>query len=228
VLPLLSDLSRDDTHRLIPSRYIEKGESVLARLTDDSDDLSALFELEGATNDRLLGEAGLLPGITVRELVFGLSYSHIVNAAFTHARPLGSRFNGPERGAWYAAFSRQTSEAEVAHHKAKELQEIHWQEKESFTYVDFLADFRGKFHDLRGDRAFQNYLDPASYIASQHLARELLEAGSAGVVYPSVRHKTGTCIACFRPALVNNVRKGSEITITFANASATPEIRESK
>ena len=228
MLPRLSDLSRDDTHRLIPSRYTEKDESVLARLTDDSDDLSALFELEGATNDRLLGEAGLLPGITVRELVFGLSYSHIVNAAFTHARPLGSRFNGPERGAWYAAFSRQTSEVEVAHHKAMELREINWQEKESFTYVDFLADFRGRFHDIREDRAFQSCLDPDSYGASQRLARELLEAGSAGVAYPSVRHKTGTCIACFRPALVNNVRKGSEITITFANASATPEIREFK
>jgi len=228
VLPRLSDLSRDDTHRLIPSRYTEKDESVLARLTDDSDDLSALFELEGATNDRLLGEAGLLPGITVRELVFGLSYSHIVNAAFTHARPLGSRFNGPERGAWYSAFSRQTSEAEVAYHKAMELREINWQEKESFTYVDFLADFRGRFHDIREDRAFQSCLDPDSYGASQRLARELLEAGSAGVAYPSVRHKTGTCIACFRPALVNNVRKSSEITITFANASATPEIREFK
>ena len=228
MLPRLSDLSRDDTHRLIPSRYTEKDESVLARLTDDSDDLSALFELEGATNDRLLGEAGLLPGITVRELVFGLSYSHIVNAAFTHARPLGSRFNGPERGAWYSAFSRQTSEAEVAYHKAMELREINWQEKESFTYVDFLADFRGRFHDIREDRAFQSCLDPDSYGASQRLARELLEAGSAGVAYPSVRHKTGTCIACFRPALVNNVRKSSEITITFANASATPEIREFK
>ena len=222
--PRLSDISRDDTHRLIPSRYIEKGESVLARLTDDAGDLSALFELEGATNDRLLGEAGLLPGITVRELVFGLSYSHIVNAAFTHARPLGSRFNGPERGAWYSAFSRQTSEAEVAYHKAKELQEINWQEKESFTYVDFLADFRGRFHDIREDRAFQSCLDPDSYGASQRLARELLEAGSAGVAYPSVRHKTGTCIACFRPALVNNVRKGPRVSITFKNAFAPPVI----
>jgi len=153
VVPRLSDISRDDTHRLIPSHYSDTDESVLTRLADDPDDLSALFELEGATNDRLLGEAGLLPGITVRELVFGLSYSHIVNAAFTHANPFGSRFNGSERGAWYAAFSRQTSEMEVAYHKGKELQEINWQEKEIFTYVDFLTDFRGKFHDIRDDPA---------------------------------------------------------------------------
>ena len=137
MLPRLSAVLRDNTHRLIPSHYSEHDESVLTRLTDEPDDLNALFELEGATNDRLIGEAGLLPGITVRELVFGLSYSHIVNAAFTHASPFGSRFNGPDRGAWYAGFSRETSENEVAYHKMKELQEINWQEKETFSYADF-------------------------------------------------------------------------------------------
>jgi len=191
--------------------------------------LNALFELEGATNDRLLGEAGLLPGITVRELVFGLSYAHIVNAAFTHASPFGSRFNGPERGAWYAAFTRKTSELEVAYHKSRELQEVHWQEKETFSYVDFLADFRGTFHDIRGDARFGDCLDASSYkAASQRLAGELLEGGSSGVVYSSVRHEGGTCIACFRPALVNNVRKASSIAITFENALAVHEIRELK
>lgn len=228
MLPRLSDVSRDDTHRLIPSRYSDKDESVLTRLIDDPDDLNALFELEGATNDRLLGEAGLLPGITVRELVFGLSYSHMVNAAFTHASPFGSRFNGSERGAWYATFSRETSEMEVAYHKRKELQEIKWQEREIITYVDFLADFRGKFHDIRDDPTFETCSDPNSYSASQHLARELLEGGSAGLVYPSVRHDAGTCIVCFRPALVNNVRKGPEISITFENAFAAPVIGEAK
>jgi len=225
-LPRVSDVLRDDTHRLIPARYTDRDESVLGRLTDDPDELNALFELEGATNDRLLGEAGLLPGITVRELVFGLSYSHIVNAAFTHASPFGSRFNGPERGAWYAAFARKTSELEMAYHKSRELQEVHWQEKETFSYVDFLADFRGAFHDIRGDARFRSCLDASSYKASQRLAGGLLERGSAGVVYPSVRHEGGTCIVCFRPALVNNVRKGSSISITFENALAVPEIRE--
>jgi hypothetical protein len=226
VLPGVSDVLRDDTHRLIPSRYAD--ESVLTRLTDDAEDLKALFELEGATNDRLLGEAGLLPGITVRELVFGLSYSQIVNAAFTHANPLGSRFKGPERGAWSAAFLLETSELEVAYHKGKELQEVRWEEKEIFTYVDFLADFRGTFHDVRNDARFRNCLGPDNYNASQLLARELLELGSAGVVYPSVRHKRGTCIVCFRPALVNNVRKGSSISIGFENAFASPAIKEIK
>jgi len=223
VLPHVSRLLQDDTDRLIPSAYDD--ETVLNRLTTDSDELTALFELEGATNERLQGEAGLLPGITVQELVFGLSYSHIVNAAFTHASPLGSRFNGPERGAWYGGFSLETSGIEVAFHKSQELQEINWQEKETFLYVDFLADFRGEFHDIRNDSHFAKCLDPKSYAASQKLAQELLENESAGVVYPSVRHGGGTCIACFRPALVNNVRKGSQVAVEFDNAFAEPAIR---
>ena len=223
VLLHVSRLLQDDTHRLIPSAYDE--ETVLNRLTTDSNELAALFELEGATNERQLGEAGLLPGITVRELVFGVSYSHIVNAAFTHAKPLGSRFNGPERGAWYAGFSLETAGIEVAFHKAEELREINWQEMETFLYADFLADFRGGFHDIRGDADYAKCLDPKSYATSQELARELLDKRSAGVIYPSVRHNGGICIACFRPALVNNVRKGGQVSVEFENALAAPVIR---
>lgn len=223
MLPAVSRLLQDDTHRLIPSAYGE--ESALNRLTTDFNELGTLFELEGATNERLQAEAGLLPGITVRELVFGLSYSHIVNAAFTHAKPLGNRFNGPERGAWYAGFSLQAAGIEVAFHKSEELREINWQEKETFLYVDFLADFRGEFHDIRKDSRFSECLDPGSYVTSQKLAQQLLDSESAGIVYPSVRDSGGTCIACFRPALVNNVRKGGQISVDFENALSPPLIR---
>jgi RES domain-containing protein len=226
VRPRISQLSQDDTHRLIPARYTDRDESVLARLSDNVEDLQALFELEGATNERLLGEAGLLPGIGVRELVFGIHYAHIINAAFTHANPLGGRFNGSTRGAWYGGFSRTTAETEVAYHRGKELKEVHWREPESFSYVDFLADFGGEFHDLRDDKRFADCLDPNSYQSSQRLASELLEGGSAGIVYPSVRQQGGTCIACFRPALVADVRKGATIAICFENSFAAPEIRE--
>jgi hypothetical protein len=228
VRPPVTEILQDDTHRLIPSRYVDRDESVLTRLSDDPDELNALFELEGATNERLLGEAGLLPGISVRELVFGIPYAHVINASFTHANPLGSRFNGPTRGAWYAGVSRTTSDREVAYHRGKELQEIRWQEPESFSYTDFLADFRGEFHDIRGEKRFADCLAPESYAASQRLGQELLDGGSAGIVYPSVRHKGGTCLACFRPALVGNVRKGATISITFQDAFAAPEIRETK
>ena len=209
--PRLSTLRQDNTHRLIPTKHSDQ--SVLERLTDRPDDLADLFDLEGATNDRLLGEANLLPGISVHELLYGIAYAPIVNAAFCHAHPSGSRFNGPERGAWYAAFDLVTARVEVTHHKRQELLEISWSEPETFTFDDYLADFRGEFHDIRADPAHANCLDPNTYASSQQLAASLLATGSAGIVYPSVRRAKGTCIACFRPALVTNVRKGDSVRI---------------
>jgi RES domain-containing protein len=155
----------------------------------------------------VLAENGLLPGIGIPELVFGVPYHRIVNAAFCHAHPLGSRFNAPDRGAWYAAFELATAQAEVAYHKWRELLEVNWLEEE-VAYDDYLADFSAEFHDIRS-YDFRRRLDPESYVASQELAQQLLEAGSLGVIYPSVRKPEGTCIACFRPALVTNVRKGA-------------------
>src|SRR5205814_10524952 len=117
-----------------------------------------------------------------------------------HPHPLGARFNGPERGAWYAAFELKTAQAEIAFHKAVELAEVDvW--TESVTYDDYLADFSAPFHDLRGDARFAACLAADRYTASQELAERLLAAGSSGVVYPSVRRAAGTCLACFRPPL---------------------------
>ena len=235
VRPKTTRLSRSNTHRLIPTRYSEDPEGVLGRLGLPQSQFSNLLELEGATNDRLSGEANLLPGITVHELVFGVPHYHIVNAAFAYAPPGGTRFSSPYRGAWYAGFSRKTAQAEVAFHYAQGLREINWREEESVSYRDYLADFRAEFHDLRdggaaqsdvrGDPAFADCLDPDSYRASQGLAADLLRRGSAGIVYPGVRHKGGTCIACFRPALVGNVRQGEKIVFTFPDAFHPPKVR---
>jgi RES domain-containing protein len=222
VTPKVSTLRQDNTHRLIPSRYSD--ESVLNRLAENEKELEDLFDLDGATNDRLLGEANLLPGISVHELLFGVAYAHIVNAAFTHSPPAGSRFNGSDRGAWYAAFELETAEAEIAFHKAQELIEIDWQESETFTFHDYLADFRTDFHDIRGDAHYSSCLDPKSYSSSQQLARELLASGSAGIVYPSVRRSNGTCLVCFRPALVTNVRQEGTVTLAFQNPGQPPLI----
>jgi RES domain-containing protein len=215
--PRLRLIRERDTHRLVPSKYRAQ-ESVLARLADDDADLASLFALEQATNDRLLAEHQRLPDIGPYELVFGVPSYHVINAAFCHPHPLGARFNGPDRGAWYAAFELRTAQAEVAFHRAVELAEIDWQAPEVATYDDYLADFSGEFHDLRRDRRFADCLDELSYQASQALGQRLLDAGSLGVVYPSVRRDGGTCLACFRPAVVSNVRRDGQYAFTFAAA----------
>lgn len=225
MLPPITELHQDNTHRLIPAKYAEREKSVLSRLADNREHLDQLFELDSATNERLLGEANLLPGITVHELVFGVPYYHIINAAFTHAQPTGSRFNGPERGAWYAGFDLETAQDEVAFHFGEELREIStWSHPERRAYREYLADFRTTFHDIRGNDEYARYLDPNSYAASQRLGRELLHSRSAGIIYPSVRHRGGVCIGCFRPALVTNVREGCLVSVSFGDRSSQPAI----
>jgi RES domain len=79
-------------------------------------------------------------------------------------------------------------------------------------YAELLADFFGPFHDLRDVDPAKPYLDrdPAiGYPAGQALARRVrAEAASNGIVYRSVRRAGGTCLAAFRPDLVQNLREG--------------------
>jgi RES domain-containing protein len=214
--PKIIRIDQSGTHRLIPYRYSDRGRPILDFLAEGDDDLlNDLTELEGATNDRLLGENGRLPGISPMELVSGFRFAHIVNASFTHANPNGGRFNNPDRGAWYASFEMETAQAEVAFHRASWLKEVRWNETETYEYLDYLADFRHEFHDIREEPRFANCLDPDSYAVSQGFGRHLLNTGSAGIVYPSVRHDGGVCIVCFRPPLVLNVREGQMVRFTF-------------
>jgi len=221
-LPPLAALRQIDTCRLIPSRFADMEDSVLAPLAEDDDHLRELFELDNATNARLVAEYGGAPGIGVDELVFGVPHFRIINAAYTYARPEGARFNDGERGAWYCAFDMKTALAEIIFHKTVEYQEIDYFD-DSVSYQSLLADFSASFHDLRGQERYAACLDPASYIASQDLAAILLEAGSMGIIFPSTRLAGGTNLACFRPALVGNVRKGTAYRLTW-QGTPTPRV----
>lgn len=199
------------THRLIPAKYGVK--SVLESLPLPPEVLSDLSELDAATNERKIAENGGNSAIGPGELLLGVPEAHIVNAAFTHPGPFGGRFHDAHRGAWYAGFEIETSIAEVAFHRRRFLAEGRIQERHSFDYIEFLADFSGEFHTLE-TAELEGCLQPAPipqcYGASQVLANKLLFEGSYGIVYPSVRRHSGTCIACFRPALVFHPRRGEK------------------
>ena len=218
--PSICSLRQDDTHRLLPSRRSER--SVLARLANDENGLRELIELEEATNEQLIAESNLLPGISVHELLFGVAPARLVNAAFTQAHPEGSAFNPPERGAWYAAFELETAEAEAAFQKSQELKEVSWRKPERFTFRDYLADFRADFHDIRAYARSADCLNPNRRDSSQKLAKALLASGSAGLIYPSAQRPDGTCLVCFRPALVTNVRRGHMVTLAFQKPGQAP------
>lgn len=203
---------------------------MLSALADNRQDLENLVLLDGATNDRVQSEQRGSIGISTFELVYAIPNAHVVNAAYTHPNESGSRFNDHTRGAWYAADSQEASIAEAVYHKSRRLSDIIVPDapyqrppREVSTYDDWLADFQADFHLLHPPQDFRQFLEPEPvpqcYAASQALARNLLNQGSNGLVYPSVRYRRAQCIACFRPALVYNPHRSQRLEITFtANA----------
>lgn len=225
-IPNTTHIHQTNTHRLIPSEYGEDSRDVYDRIAEGDDGhLRAIMELDGATNERLRTEKNHLSGQSIKGPAFDIPYQRIINTAFSHAHPEGSRFNGPDRGAWYAGFDIETAQAEIAWHKTARLATIATISRfvESIVYDDYLSDFDGEFHDMRGDADCIKYLDPKDYAESQRLAETLVKAQSSGIVYPSVRRKAGVCLVCFRPAMVGNVRKGLRYRFTWSG-SKKPEI----
>jgi hypothetical protein len=194
-----------DTHRLIPSVYPPTG---LLDLITAPEDFEAVAELEGWTNDRISAELGLLHIVPAQEWVVGRANATAIMAAYCHPNEQGGRFTSSGRGAWYAALSIETAIRETVFHRTKEIAESGILET-SVQMRQYLADFDTEFHDVRASPEFDSCYDPNSYAVGQQLGAALLEGGSNGLWYRSVRNPGGECIVCFRPVLVNNVRTGA-------------------
>jgi hypothetical protein len=211
-----SAVAQEATVRLVHSGRLKP--PALAPLAPNDDLLERLSELEGATSGRLEAETHGLGNLDPRELVFNVPHATFINASFSYPRATGNRFNGLDRGAWYCGFIVETAIAEVGFHLTRELNYIGRYENTS-EYGEMLADFIGRFHDLRAVDPVPACLDPdltVGYPAGQALARELLGKGSPGLVYPSVRHRHGTCLVAFRSSVVQNVRQGAMWRLTWA------------
>jgi len=175
-----------------------------------ADDWEALYWLESLTNPRLRDEVGEIELVPREDRIFGPGAS-VIMAAFTHLNPDGSRFADATFGAFYTAASLDTSIAETRYHREMFLRATHEKPIE-LDMRTYLSDIAASFHDIRGKRnQMPEIYDPDSYAASQKLARALKLAGSNGIVFDSVRHAGGQCVAVYRPRLIQNCRQGTHL-----------------
>ena len=211
------------TVRLVASARLR--DPVLLQLVQASQ-LADLAEIEGATSGRLMHKARGGERLGADELVAGLPHAAFVNAAFTYWRPRElNRFNGPGRGAWYAALDTDTCVAEVSFHMIRELERVN-DLRATVDYAEMFASFAGDFADLRELRPKPDCLhpDPAiGYPAGNRLADTARGRGLNGVVYPSVRHPVGTCLVALWPAVVQSVTQGSVLRLVWSG-SRTPTV----
>jgi RES domain-containing protein len=205
------------TVRLVSSARLR--DPVLLGLAD-ADDLAALAEIEGATSGRLIAEARGIGRVSPHELVHGVPHSAHINAAFAYPRPRApNRFNGPDRGAWYAALDAETCLAEVAFHLTRFLADTGVYEA-VVDYAELFASFAGEFLDLReafGHPALNPDTD-IGYPEGNRLANAALAQGLNGILYPSVRHPGGICIAALVPHAVQSVAQGGQWRLTWAGS----------
>lgn len=207
------------TIRLVTTASLR--DAVLRPLVEEDDDMAALIEIEAATNTRLVGQTRGLPDIVASEFVSGVPHAAIINASFAYAKPReANRFNGPDRGAWYAALDVKTCLKEVCFHMGNFLSHTGVFEA-VVEYTEMYASMAGEFADLRDVEPLSPCLhpDPAvGYPAGNVLASEARAKGLNGIIYPSVRHAGGTCIAALRPHAVQSVAQGDGYLIAWTGA----------
>lgn len=211
----ITPLSQPATIRLVASAYFKP--PVLSALVDSDDERAMLEAIEGLTHGRLKAQKTGRAALDARELAYGVWGASYINAAFAYTRPEGNRFNDGTRGAWYCAFEDLTAIEEVAFHRTRELERIGVFEDKA-VYQGLLADFIGDFYDARALPRGTGVLgeDPGkAYPIGQSLAKTLRANGARGLIYPSVRHPQGTCLAAFHPHSVQNVRLGARWTMTW-------------
>ena len=177
----------------------------------DPGDWESLIELEMLTNPRVRQEVGEISLVPIEERVTGPGASWVM-APFTH---IGwpSRFSDGTWGVYYCARALATAVREKAHHIGLFLTRTQEPLGTTMELRAFVASIDARFHDIR--KAFPAAHRPNDYSESQALARELREQGSNGIVYDSVRHRGGACLAAFRPKAVGLPVSGPNLRFHF-------------
>jgi hypothetical protein len=209
VTPRLARIRWPHAYRAINARYPTV--DVFERVADPAD-WDALLKLEELTNPRVRDECGEIALVPPAERVAGPGASWVMSA-FTHlGRP--SRFGDGSYGVYYAGAALETAVRETAFHFGRFLAataEPRGTLLEMRVIISSGVDQR--YHD--GRAGYPELHLPDDYAPSQTFARPLRASGSNGIMFSSVRHAGGTCLAVFRPKAIPLPRQGAHLRYHF-------------
>jgi hypothetical protein len=196
-------------YRAINSRYPPI--DVFERIADPAD-WEALMRLEELTNPRVRDEWGEIALVPPAERVSGPGASWVMSA-FTHIG-FPSRFGDGSYGVYYAAAALETSVHETAYHFGRFLRATA-EPRGSMLELRVLVSTRvdQRYHDVRaGHRDLHR---PDDYAPSQAFGRRVRAVGSNGIIYRSVRHAGGLCLAVLRPKAIPLPMQGAHLRYHF-------------
>lgn len=166
----------------------------------DPADRELLVSAAAKTDPRVREQIGDLSLVPAGRRVTGPSAS-LIMGAFTHvSRARDSRFSDGGYGVWYCGEHFEVALAETAYHFERFMGRTNEPSADA-QYRELCAHIAGSLHDLRSG-GFDECLEPGDWKPGQRLAASLKNAGSDGIVYPSVRWTAGTAAALFWPNLV--------------------------
>lgn len=195
-LPLLVEMKNQKQFRIIPSVYPTI--NFFEELVEPSE-METLWEIEALTNERLRQQTGDIFLVPQNDRISGPG-SSVVMAAFTHlSKP--TRFSSGNYGVYYAGLTQETAIRETAHHRENFLRATNENPCEP-TMRLYEGTISKPFHDIRG-KQFVHLHDLNNYSESQRFGSHLREKNSWGLIYNSVRHSGGTCIAALRVPAVS-------------------------
>jgi hypothetical protein len=165
----------------------------------DPADWSLLISAVQKTNPRIMATIGNLDLVPVDRRIGGNT-----------DRP--SRFTDGSYGVLYVGDRFETALFETIHHHARFMARTKEAPGWTSQFREIIMAVDAELHDLRalGGEPVPA-LDPYSYAASQALARHLRGAVSDGIVYPSMRHPGGECVALFYPDCGSNPLQGRHL-----------------
>jgi hypothetical protein len=173
------------------------------RLTSDPAIWDALIALEQLTNPRIRQDVGDISLVKPEDRVSGPGASYVM-ACFTHLNPKGSRFSDGTYGVYYCASTLETAIAETIYHFEKFARAARDPVRMEAMRV-LVGSVTDSFEDVAAlpDVTRADILNPESYAASVPFGKTIRSAGGNGIVYPSVRHPAGECLAALRPKVVS-------------------------
>ena len=176
----------------------------------DPADWPLLLSAEQKTNPRIMASVGNLDLVPADRRVGGPGASYLM-APFTHVSPdRPSRFSTGQHGVLYVGDGFETALFETIHHHGRFMARTREAPGWTSQFREIVLSVDASLHDLR-PAARHPALDPDSYAASQALAARLRAGGSDGIVYPSIRHPGGTCIALFYPDRASDPVQGRHL-----------------
>lgn len=177
----------------------------------DPQDWPLLISAEQKTNPRLMETIGNLDLIPPPRRVGGPGATYLM-APFTHISPdRPGRFSDGTFGLLYAGSTFEVALFETMHHCARFMARTKEVAGWISQYREIVLDISADLHDVASLPERTILLNANSYGESQRFGKALKNAGSDGIVYPSVRSATGECVALMYPDLASNVLQGRHL-----------------